>query len=410
MLKKIKKLFKSKDPKILIENFSSLAILQILNMILPLIVLPYVLRVLGITNYGIIILASSLVSYFHSITDYSFLITATRDISIHRDSIRKISFIYSKVMTIKTLILTVSIAVLFCIIHSYPPFYSEKKTFYLSILILVGHVLFPDWFFQGIEKMKYITIINSSVKIISTTSIFIFIKNIDDYWIYPLLISSGYIISGILAQIILFKKYKVKFSFIKIRQIKSTLKDNFSIFINQFLPNLYNNSTTFLLGIIVNSQVVGIYDAIKKVTDLGIILINLLSRTFFPYLNRNHNSFKKYLKLMLTIGIILTLGPIISHPFIFWYLKINYFNAFWILCLLSLGIFFISLYDIFGANYFIIKRKDKLVMKNTIFASIVGFLISFPLIYYFEIIGAAISLTIARGIMGGGLFYKYLKE
>jgi PST family polysaccharide transporter len=273
--------------------------------------------------------------------------------------------------------------------------------------ILLGYVLFPEWFFQGIENMKYITILNICIKVFFTICIFLFIREEKDYWIYPLLQSCGFIGGGIAGQIILQKKYNLKFIILKPSVIKKTIKENFPIFINQFTPNLYNNSSTFLLGIFSSSFLVGIYDSIKKIIDLCVTLINIFSRVFFPYLNRNKNIFSKYSKFMMIIGLILTLLPIISHKYIFIYLAIDYQYAFIVLLILSLSIFFITLYDIYGLNYFIVNRKDKLVMKNTIVASVIGFIIAFPLIYWWGIIGAALTLLSSRVIMGGNLYFKY---
>ncbi|MGB4490044.1 MAG: flippase, partial [Bacteroidales bacterium] len=61
---KLKKLSKNKDVRTLTENFVSLSLLRVIGLLLPLITLPYVLRVLGKSNYGIIVLATSLINYF----------------------------------------------------------------------------------------------------------------------------------------------------------------------------------------------------------------------------------------------------------------------------------------------------------------------------------------------------------
>ena len=378
-----------------------------MNLVLPLITLPYVLRILGTSNYGIIVLAASVVTYFHSITDYSFQITATRDVSTSRNSNKKLSHIYSRVMTIKSLILCLSLIVLTISVLLYKPFFDERLTFFLTFPMLIGHVLFPEWFFQGMEKMKFITILNVGFKVFFTIGVFIFINEKSDYWVYPLLLSAGYIGAGICGQYILLKHYKLSFKLISFRITKSTLKSNFAIFVNQFLPNLYNNTTTVLLGILVGTSAVGIYDAVKKIVDLGAKVINILSRTFYPFLNRKRNAFGQYKKLMLSVGIALTVGPLIFSHVVFWYLDINDEDSYLVLAILSSGIFFITLYDIFGINYFIIRRKDRIVMSNTILASLCGFALAFPLIHFFGIIGAAINLTFARFLMGAGLSLRY---
>jgi PST family polysaccharide transporter len=409
VINKIKNKFKSKDAKALLENFFSLGALQIINLILPLVVLPYVIRVVGFERYGLIVLAGALVAYFSSVTDYSFKITATRDVAVFRDSQKKLNLIYSKVLTVKTILLIFSWSIIGLTILIYPPFYEEKIVFIYSALMLFGYMLFPEWFFQGIEKMKYIAFLNVGIKVFFTVCIFIFIQSPDDYWKYPLLNSAGYIFAGLVGQYLLIKKYKLRFVWLKPKIIKQTIKVNYPIFINQFVPNLYNNTSTFLLGILTNTSLVGIYDAIKKVIDIGNMVTGVISRVFFPYLNRNRSGFESYKRWMLIVGAVLTILPIIFHKLIFWYLDIQHQQAFLVLCILALGIFLITLYNTYGLNYFIVIRKDKVVMRNTLLASFIGIILAYPLISMIGIIGAAINLTLARGIMGLGMLYLYIK-
>ena len=407
MFKNVRNFFRTKDGKTLLENFISLSSLQIIGMILPLITLPYVLRILGFENYGIIVFAASLIAYFSAFTDFSFKFTATRDVAIFRDSPKKLNLIYSKVITIKTIFLLLSFLIILVIVYNYEPFYQNRLIYFLTMPMLLGQALFPDWFFQGIEKMKYITFLNIGIKLFFTLCVFIFIKEESDYWIYPLLQSGGFIVAGIVGQFILVKKYKLRFILLKSSIINNTIKSNIPIFINQFVPTLYNNTSTFLLGILTNNSFVGIYDAIKTIVNLCISLIEILSRVFFPFLNRKKQAFFKFKKMMLSVSITLTILCLISYKIVFWYLNIDYENAFFILAVLAFGLIGYGLYNIFGVNYFIIKRQDRLVMNNTLIASTIGFVLAFPLIYFYGIIGAAVNLTLARWMMGLGLLYKY---
>ncbi|MBI6119535.1 oligosaccharide flippase family protein [Salegentibacter maritimus] len=409
MKNKLKSLLKNKDNRTLIENFFSLSALQVVGLILPLITLPYVLRVVGFSNYGIIVLAASLIAYFQSVTDFSFKITATRDVAIFKHNQKKLNLIYSKVITIKAIFLLLSYLLITVIVLVYPPFREEMLVFFLSMPLLLGYALFPEWFFQGIEKMKYITFLNIGIKVFFTVCVFIFLKQKEDYWIYPFLQSAGFVGAGLVGQIILLRKYKLKFVFLKKRQIRNTIQENIPVFVNQFVPTLYNNTTTFLLGILTTTNLVGIYDAIKRIIDLAVKVINILSRVFFPLINRKKNVFENYRKLILIFTSILSIGILLIHPYLFWYLNIDYPDALLILIILVVGIIGFSLYDIFGLNYFIVKRNDKLVMKNTIRASLIGLVLVFPLISFFGIIGAAINLSFSRLIMGGGMWFKYFK-
>lgn len=410
MFKKLRKLFKGKDAKVILENFISLSALQLVGMILPLITLPFVLRVLGFENYGIIVFAASLIAYFQSVTDYSFKITAVRDVAVFKGSQKKLNLIYSKVIIIKGIFLIFSLLVISLIVYSYSPFYEYKLIYGLTMFSLVGHTLFPEWFFQGIEKMRYITYLNLGIKIFFTLCIFIFIKSEEDFWIYPLLQSAGLIGAGLVGQLILIYKYKLKLIWLPIRIIKQTIKTNFPIFVNQFVPTLYNNTSTFLLGLFGAKSMVGIYQAILTIVNIGVSIIEILSRVFFPFLNRKRDIFDGYRKLMLGVVSILIICILAGHKLVFWYLNITYDNAFWVLFVLTIGLAGYVLYNTYGLNYFIVHRQDKLVMKNTIITSIIGFVIAFPLVYFFGIIGTAINLSFSRWMMGGGLYFKYKKS
>src|SRR5690606_18276621 len=203
MINKLKNKFKSKDAKTLLENFISLFSLKVIGMLLPLITLPYVLRTIGFEKYGIIVFSASLVAYFQALTDFSFMITAVRDVSIFRDSPKKLNIIYSKVIIVKSIFLLLSLLIIAIIVVSVPTFLEYKSIYFWSSLMLVGYALFPEWFFQGIEKMRYITYLNLGIKLFFTLCIFIFIRKEEDFWIYPLLQSCGLIGAGIVGQIIL---------------------------------------------------------------------------------------------------------------------------------------------------------------------------------------------------------------
>jgi len=405
----IKRIINSKDRKVLIENFLSLSIIQVVSLIISLITLPYIIRTIGFEKYGITVIAWSLINYFTSITDFSFKFTATREVAVCKNNIKKLSIIYSKVLTVQALLILLSCLLIIIVVYSYEPFYKERLIFWVTMPYLFGNTIFPDWFFQGMERMKYMTYINVSIKLIFMIFIFIFINEASDYWLYPLFQTLGYIISGLIGQWIMVRQYKVRFYWLKSKTIVHTFKDNMPVFINQFLPNLYNNTSTFLLGIMTNNTLVGIYDAVRKIINLGSTLMDIVSRVFFPFISRRKDAFDKYKTLMTYVGVLLTILPIVFYKVILWYLNIQYENIFAVLTILSIGLFFLSLYDIYGINYFIARRKDKIVMRNTIFSSIVGLILSYLLIYYFDILGAALTITLVRMFMGGGLYLKYLQ-
>lgn len=409
-MNRLRKIWSNANVKVMMFNFLSLSSLQLVNILLPLITLPYILRVIGFTKYGIIIFSLSFITYFYSITDFSFKITATRDVAIFKKSKRKLDIIYSKVLIIKTIFMIASFLIIGLSTLVFPKLFEYRLTIALSSLMLLGYTLFPEWFFQGIEKMKYITFLNVGVKVFFTGCVFLFIKKEEDYWLYPLFQSCGFLGAGFIGQYLLIKKYKLKFIWLPLRSIEENIKKNIPIFVTQFLPNLYNTTSTFLLGLFSTPMFVGIYDSICRIVGINVVLQGIVSRVVFPYLNRNKDSFLIYRKLYLRVSFLLIMIPIVFSKLIIWYLDIRYEHTLLLLIILSLGVFFHSVYDVYGLNYFIVNREDKIVMKNTIVSSILGFILAFPLIQFFGIIGASINLSVSRLFMGGGLYYQYYKK
>ncbi|MCR9553453.1 oligosaccharide flippase family protein, partial [Vibrio sp. RM-41-2A] len=172
---------KSKE-RVLFGNFAALSILKVYNLIIPFVTLPYLIKILDFSTYGVIVLSLSLNQYFHTFTTYGFNYTATRDIARHRHSENQLSYIYIKYLSATLLLLCISLIFYFVVINLVPSFKGNLLIFSLSAIVLVGNSLFPEWFFRGVEKMYFITILDVSVKTILTVGVFVFIHEEADSW------------------------------------------------------------------------------------------------------------------------------------------------------------------------------------------------------------------------------------
>ena len=409
MLKSLSHLLKSGEVKRLMENFFSLSVLKLVNAILPFVTLPYLIKVLGFQQYGAIVLALSLIAYFQAITDYGFNLSATREIAQHRHSNKQLSYIYSKTIISKIILLIFSLFCLCGLILCVPQFRADFLIHSLMWLILIGQTLFPEWFFRGIEKMRYITILDLITKTSFTAGVFFLIKKPTDYWMYPLIYGIGSILVSIFSHILIFKKYRINIILINLKRIFINLKINFSLFINQFMPNLYNNTTTFLVGFLLGNNAAGIFGAIRQIVNILGVFNSIVSMVMFPYLARKKEKFYLFNKFYLFVFFTLTLFIIFLHPLIFNWMGLYANNVSLVFTILSFGIFFIATYSLYSTNYLIIRGYDKLVMRNTFFISIVGLITSYPFIKFFGIIGGALNIFIAQFLMGVSSVFYYSK-
>ncbi|MDM1457285.1 oligosaccharide flippase family protein [Myroides odoratimimus] len=408
LINKIKQKFSSKDAKVLLENFISLSALQVIGMALPFITLPYVLKVFGYDKYGLIVFANSLVVYFTSLTDYSFRITAVREVAVSRDDKEELDRIYSKVLIVKGLFLIISLLILVLVILLYKPFYEELTVYLGSALMLVGYALFPEWFFQGIEKMRYITYLNLGIKLFFTLCVFVFIREEGDYWLYPLLQSAGFIGAGLIGQWMLMSKYKLKFKWLSIEEIKMVIVNNFPIFVNQFVPTLFNNTTVFFMGFLIPKTAIGVFDIIKKIVNIKWVLIGIVSKVFYPFLSRNKDKFNVYAKYNLLGFSAVFVGMLIIYP-VFEYVFDISDGGFLIYVIMCIGLFFVGMESIYGLNYLFVHSHDKVALKITIISSLIGFALAYPLIKFYGIVGGAVNVALSQTIMGVLSYCYYLK-
>ena len=150
----------------LMDNFLSLTALQGINMLIPLITFPYLVRVLGVDQFGVFSFIMAVMLYAEIITDYGFNLSATKHISINSKNQAKINEIFSSVIMIKAVMALIFFLFLLLLIATVDRFAQDGSLYIYAYGLIIGQVLFPVWFFQGIEKMRYITILNAVSKII----------------------------------------------------------------------------------------------------------------------------------------------------------------------------------------------------------------------------------------------------
>jgi PST family polysaccharide transporter len=134
---------KLKPYRILLSNFTSLSVLQFSNIIFPLILLPYLVRVLGVEKYGLISFAIAFNAYFITLCDYGFNLSGTKYIAVNRNDLFKLSSAFSSIILLKFLLFLLSLIVLLAIVFTFDRFSNEWEVFVFGSGLILGNVLFP---------------------------------------------------------------------------------------------------------------------------------------------------------------------------------------------------------------------------------------------------------------------------
>ncbi|MBN1968727.1 MAG: oligosaccharide flippase family protein [Candidatus Delongbacteria bacterium] len=289
-----------------IENFFSLVVLQGANYILPLITFPYLVRVLGIEKYGLVIYALAIAQYFVIFSTYGFNLYAPREIALADKNDPKINEIYSSVYVIKLIFTLLGFIVLYSLVKFIPALAENKEVFLFSYGIVLGQAMMPIWFFQGIEKMKLITLVDLISRLIYAISIFVFIRSDADFFKVPIFNSIGYIVAGLIGILLAKKYFAVQFYLPSFKVLLFHLKRSSSFFLSRVSVSFYTVSNTFVLGTFGSIELAGIYGIAEKLFNALQGIYHPLVNALYPFITKERNvkMFKKVFFIAIITNIV----------------------------------------------------------------------------------------------------------
>ncbi|MDX2129839.1 MAG: flippase [Chloroherpetonaceae bacterium] len=277
----------------LIENAGALFFLQMAGYVLPFVTFPYLTRVLGAETFGVFVFAQSVVQYFTLLTDYGFNLSATQQISIQRENSTALSKIFSTTIATKFLLFLMSEALLIILILFHPKLSLYREVILLTSLSLVGSVFFPIWFFQGIEKMRIITLLQVSGRVLYVVCILFFVQEPLDVRLASLFFSLSSIIPGALGFYYSFRLKPLSIILPNSTDIFQALQKGKVVFFSMAGASLFNNSNTFILGLFGSMEQVGLYSIAERIVRAFVMLSTPITQAIFPHSARLFSNSKE---------------------------------------------------------------------------------------------------------------------
>lgn len=384
-----------------------MSLLQIMNYVFPFITIPYVVRVLGVEKFGVVSFAAAFTSYFYLLIDFGFNFSATKEISINRDDRQKLSETIISVYIIRGVLFFVASLIFVICLYTVPLFTKDKLLYLFSFISVSGALLYPQWYFQGIEKMGTITIVTFISRLLIVILIFVLIKTESDYRTYALLNSAGSIIIGLLG-ILFLKRYFLVWKVPTYSMIIQTCKESGVMFLSTLSINLYTSSNTFILGLFASPYIVGYWSAADKLRLAAQGLISPITQGLYPHMSAKFNSSKetaiKFLRkgfypitiLGLTVSLLLYF---FAEPIVAIALGEDFTNSILILKAISFLPFIILLSNIFGIQILLNLNGSKEFSLIVLFAGIFNVCLSLIIVPKLFAIGTAISAMITEIIV-----------
>lgn len=404
--------------KVLLTNISSLSVIQLVNFIIPIISLPYVVRILGPNNFGQFSFAMAIISYFSLLTDYGFNLSGVRDISVNRENVILVNKIFLSIFYSKVFLFTISIIILIVLIIV-SEYFSRNYSLYIILLFFVlGNVFNPIWLYQGMEKLNYLIAINLVPRFIGLVLIFTLLKSSSDILLYASIISFTQLIIGIISFIYAMPLFGLKIISISIEDTLDQFKKGWKLFLSNISFNLYSHTNVVILGIITNESTVGIYSAADKIRIAMQSVIAPISQSVFPRVNYllkySADSFfrfnRKLLRLQSLLTFILSFVVFIFADRIVWLvLGLQYQSSVIVLKILSWLPFIISISNVYGIQIILSLNEDRKFLQVVISAALISIILAIILTFHYREIGTALTFLITE-IYVSTMMFLYFKK
>lgn len=394
--------------KLLLKNIFSLFSIQAVNYILPLLILPRLINVLGIDLFGIYILIFTVVQYFIIASDYGFNLTATRKIAILQNDHHYVSKVFMSVLIAKLLISIIGLVIINMYIVLTHQYYDYLLYVNISYLSVFGFALFPIWLYQAYEKMVWIAVCNFISRSVGLVLIYIFVNTKKDLEIAIIIQAMMPIIAAIIAlKYCLYHKMVTLVRF-RFSDVICELKDGWDVFISTSFVSLYTTSIPLLLGFTSGAESVGMFSAADKIRAALQSIINPISQSLYPRVNKlmldnehqAHNLIKVMFKIFVIPFFIFSFFLMRSSDFIiniFYGGKVN--GAGEILGILVWVPPIVSIANLLGIQIMLPKGMSKQFSITYIFSGLIGFPLLFLSAYYYSVIGVSYACILIEVVV-----------
>lgn len=261
--------------KSLFKNIIYKAILSFVNILVPVLIGSYIVKLLDVELYGAYNKVYSEFQVFLTFASFGIYTFGIREISKIRDNPEKISILFTNLcfLSLLTNVITSIIYIIYSILTSS----GITLTLYLIMTIqLMANIFYIEFVNEALENYKFITIKSIIIKILYMISLYLFVKEPDDIVIYSVIISMTAVLNNMTSFI--YAKKRIKFNFKNIK-IKKYIMPLMTILIISNIDLLYTQLDRIMLGKFVDDVSVTMYYIpyylIAMLTSIPYAIINV---------------------------------------------------------------------------------------------------------------------------------------
>lgn len=399
--------------KSLIINILSLLAYRGASFLFPLVTLPYLARILGVEQMGVLALAIACVLYCSTISDWGFNVYTTKDIAHHRDDKARVSQLFWSTFNAKLILMVLTGGTLLLATWFHPSWHYLFWVVLANCTTLLGSLFSFGWLMQGYEKLGKTAVIATFGNFCAIPLTFLLVKTPADTWLAALIPGVVSLISALVTlKFVLEMRVIGRYRF-EPKEIKQRVTDSLDVFIAIAGANLFNSVNVVILATFTSHYMIGIYNGADRLRKAANSVPEQIGNAFFPrvsYLfNRDRAAAIASTRKSLMFSFLISLAIVIF----------TYFFADYIVAIL-LGKEFVASADVLrvfvlcflfgnvaypaGLQILVPHGMARQRMLVMVAAGIINVPICCFLAWQYGAIGAAWSMVLAEALVCAGIF------
>ncbi|WP_421137071.1 oligosaccharide flippase family protein [Pseudomonas sp. NFX15] len=358
-----------------VSNYFHMTVLQVVNSFFYILIYPFVINTVGVDNYGLFVFATSVSAYFMVFINFGFDIHAAKIISLNPVDKDLHSSLLSSVTVAKLLLELVSIIIFVALVVGVPFVRSNWILFVFCFANTLSCVFLPTWYFHGVQKMKVLTVIQLTSKLLSLPVIYFCISGVDDVGVYTFIVVATNVISSLVAFCMLFAIYHLKLTWPGLLNVKALLFEVQPFFWSSATNTLKQKSIEIIIGSLFGMREVAIYDLANKIFSVPSLLASNINAALFPVMVRKaqKNIIDKIIKVEIFVGLVCMLSVAVGGYWVIRLISVHDMQqAYYLSMLLSINI---MTFLVVGSHIYFIyvpHQRYDFVLRNQV-VSVISF-------------------------------------
>lgn len=388
------------------NNLIYKSLLTIANPILGILTFPYISRVLGVGNIGLVNFVDNTISYFLLFASMGISTIGVRAIAASKNNQINLNKVFSNILGLN-LIFTFIVLVLYNLaLVCIPRFNANIELFLIGNAKIIFTSLLIEWFYSGIENFRFITIRSLLIRLIYIISIFVFIKDSEDYFLYFILTTSIIVVNSLVNMF-----YSSKFVKVVFKELFSFtyLKENLLIGVYSIMTSMYLTFNVMFLGLKTNDVEVGYYTSAFKLYSLILSVFTAFTSVMLPRMsslisNNNFAQFNRFINksfdsvLLLSFPLVLC-GSLLAPEIIYLICGAGYEGAIIPMQIIMPSIILVAISQVLAIQVLMPLKKDNILLRTSIFGAIISLILNITLVSQYASIGSSIVLLLSELIV-----------